>query len=47
MEWQETLKALGGVAVVGKDVVSAVAFAQKIEAGLPRLAIVRLKASHT
>lgn len=43
MEWQETVEALGGVAVLGKDVISAVAFARKVEQGLPRSAIVRLK----
>ena len=43
MEWQETVKALGGVAVLGKDVVSGAAFARKIEQGLPRVTIVRLK----
>ena len=43
MEWQETVKALGGVAVLGKDVVSGAAFARKIEEGLPRITIVRLK----
>ena len=39
MEWQETVKALGGVAVLGKDVVSGAAFARKIEQGLPRVTI--------
>jgi putative toxin-antitoxin system antitoxin component (TIGR02293 family) len=43
MEWQETATALGGVAVLGKEVISGVAFARKIEQGLPRAAIVRLK----
>lgn len=43
MEWQETVEALGGVAVLGKDVISAVAFARKVEQGLPSSAIVRLK----
>lgn len=43
MEWQETAKALGGVAILGKEVKSGVAFARKIEQGLPRSAIVRLK----
>lgn len=43
MEWQETAEALGGPAVLGKDVVSAVALARKVEEGLPRAAIIRLK----
>ena len=43
MEWQETAKALGGVAVLGKEIVSGTAFAHKIEQGLPRSAIARLK----
>ena len=43
MEWQETAKALGGAAVLGKGVISGVAFAQRIEQGLPRSSIVRLK----
>lgn len=43
MEWQETVEALGGVAVLGKDVISGVAFARKVEQGLPRSAIARLK----
>lgn len=43
MEWQETAEVLGGVAVLGKEVVSGVAFARRIEQGLPRTAIVRLK----
>jgi putative toxin-antitoxin system antitoxin component (TIGR02293 family) len=43
MEWQETAKALGGVAVLGKEVVSGVAFARKIEQGLPGSSIIRLK----
>jgi len=43
MEWQETVEALGGVAVLGKDVISGIAFARKVEQGLPRSAIARLK----
>lgn len=43
MEWQETAKALGGVAVFGKEVKSGVAFARRIEQGLPASAIARLK----
>jgi len=43
MEWHETAKVLGGVAVLGKGVTSGAAFAQKVEEGLPRSAIVRLK----
>jgi len=43
MEWQETVKALGGVAVLGKDVISGAAFARRVEQGLPRITIVRLK----
>jgi putative toxin-antitoxin system antitoxin component (TIGR02293 family) len=43
MEWQETAKALGGNAILGKDVVSGATFARKVEQGLPRVAIARLK----
>lgn len=43
MEWQETAKALGGNAILGKDVVSGATFARKVEQGLPRTAIARLK----
>ena len=43
MEWQETAEALGGVAVLGKEVISGVAFARRVEQGLPVSAIVRLK----
>jgi putative toxin-antitoxin system antitoxin component (TIGR02293 family) len=43
MEWQETAKALGGTAVLGKDVISGAAFALKVEKGLPPSAIARLK----
>jgi|SRR5689334_25328254 len=43
MEWQETAEVLGGVAVLGKDVVSGVAFARRVEQGLPSSAIIRLK----
>lgn len=43
MEWQETVEALGGAAVLGKDVISGVAFARKVEQGLPRSTIARLK----
>lgn len=43
MGWQETVNALGGVSVLGKDVVSGAAFARKVEEGLPRITIVRLK----
>ena len=43
MEWLETVKALGGNAVLGKDVVSGATFARKVEQGLPRTAIAHLK----
>jgi putative toxin-antitoxin system antitoxin component (TIGR02293 family) len=43
MEWQETVNALGGVAVLGKDVISGAAFARKIEQGLPGTIVIRLK----
>jgi putative toxin-antitoxin system antitoxin component (TIGR02293 family) len=43
MEWSETVKALGGVAVLGKKVNSGVAFARRVEQGLPRTVIAQLK----
>jgi hypothetical protein len=43
MEWQETIKALGGRKVLGKDMVSGTAFVQTVERGLPRNAITELK----
>lgn len=39
MEWQETIKALGGRGVLGKDVVSGAAFVETVERGLPHNAI--------
>lgn len=43
MEWQETINALGGRGVLGKDVVSGAAFVETVERGLPRNAITELK----
>jgi putative toxin-antitoxin system antitoxin component (TIGR02293 family) len=43
MEWLETANALGGVEVLGKEVVSGLTFARRIERGLPYRVIVRLK----
>jgi putative toxin-antitoxin system antitoxin component (TIGR02293 family) len=43
MEWSETARALGGAEVLGKSVVSGVAFAQRVEQGLPRSVIDQLK----
>jgi putative toxin-antitoxin system antitoxin component (TIGR02293 family) len=43
MEWSETARALGGVAVLGKEVISGVAFARRVEQGLPGSVIARLK----
>jgi putative toxin-antitoxin system antitoxin component (TIGR02293 family) len=36
MEWYETANALGGVEILGEEVVSGPAFVQRIEEGLPR-----------
>ena len=43
MEWRETISALGGREVLGKDVISDAAFVQTIERGLPRSALAELK----
>src|SRR5919206_3765830 len=43
MEWQETINALGGRSVLGKDIVSGAAFIESVERGLPRSAITELK----
>jgi putative toxin-antitoxin system antitoxin component (TIGR02293 family) len=43
MEWRETAEVLGGVAVLGEEVNSGVAFARRIEKGLPGKAVIRLK----
>ncbi len=43
MEWQETMSALGGPNVLGKDVISGAAFVQSVERGLPRSAVAELK----
>jgi putative toxin-antitoxin system antitoxin component (TIGR02293 family) len=43
MEWQETINALGGRGVLGKDVVSGAAFVETVERGLPRNAVTELK----
>lgn len=43
MEWQETISALGGAAVLGKGVTSGAAFVQRVEQGLPRNAVIQLK----
>ena len=43
MEWRETISALGGREVLGKDVISGAAFVQTVERGLPRSALAELK----
>lgn len=43
MEWQETISALGGQEVLGKDVISGTTFVQSVERGLPRSAVTELK----
>ena len=43
MEWYATAKALGGVAVLGEEVVSGSAFVLRIEHGLPRKVVAELK----
>jgi len=43
MEWRETISALGGREVLGKDVISGSAFVQTVERGLPRSALAELK----
>ena len=43
MEWQETINALGGRDVLGKDVISGTAFVERVEQGLPRNALAELK----
>jgi putative toxin-antitoxin system antitoxin component (TIGR02293 family) len=43
MEWQETINALGGRSILGKEVVSGAAFVERVERGLPRNAITELK----
>jgi putative toxin-antitoxin system antitoxin component (TIGR02293 family) len=43
MELNKTVKALGGVAVLGKEVISDLAFARRVEKGLPASVIARLK----
>lgn len=43
MEWQETINALGGRSVLGKDIVSGAAFVESVERGLPRSAVTELK----
>lgn len=43
MQWQETVSALGGPDVLGKDVISGAAFVESVERGLPRGAVAELK----
>jgi putative toxin-antitoxin system antitoxin component (TIGR02293 family) len=43
MEWYETANALGGVEVLGAEVVSGTSFVRKVEQGLPRRALVQFK----
>ena len=43
MEWQETINALGGQEVLGRNVVSGVAFVEIVERVLPRSAVAELK----
>lgn len=43
MEWQETVSALGGAEVLGKQVVSGAAFVHSVEEGLPRTSLTELK----
>lgn len=43
MEWYETANALGGVEVLGEDVVSGTTFVHRVERGLPKRAVVQLK----
>jgi putative toxin-antitoxin system antitoxin component (TIGR02293 family) len=43
MEWYETANALGGVEVLGREVVSGKTFVQKIEQGLPRGVVGKFK----
>ncbi|HWK89712.1 MAG TPA: antitoxin Xre/MbcA/ParS toxin-binding domain-containing protein [Longimicrobium sp.] len=43
MEWYETASALGGTAVLGKEVTTGAAFIHRVETGLPRNALTQLK----
>src|SRR5947209_11770106 len=43
MEWQETINALGGQEVLGRNVVSGATFVETVERGLPRSAVAELK----
>jgi len=43
MEWQETINALGGQEVLGRNVVSGATFVETVERGLPRGAVAELK----
>src|SRR5689334_13671000 len=43
MEWQETVSALGGPGVLGKQVISGAAFVHSVEEGLPRTSLTELK----
>jgi putative toxin-antitoxin system antitoxin component (TIGR02293 family) len=43
VEWYETLNALGGVAVLGSDVISGTTFVRRVEEGLPKRAVLQFK----
>lgn len=43
MEWMETANALGGVEVLGDDVISGPSFVQEIERGFPKTVLTQLK----
>jgi putative toxin-antitoxin system antitoxin component (TIGR02293 family) len=43
MEWLETARALGGIAVLGDEVTSGYAFVHQIEEGLPTRVLAQLK----
>ncbi|HEU0015502.1 MAG TPA: antitoxin Xre/MbcA/ParS toxin-binding domain-containing protein [Longimicrobium sp.] len=43
MEWYETANALGGTAVLGKEVTSGPAFVHRVESGLPGKVLTQLK----
>lgn len=45
MEWSETAAALGGQEVLGKRVTSGLAFVRRVERGLPKRALTRLRQS--
>jgi putative toxin-antitoxin system antitoxin component (TIGR02293 family) len=43
MEWYETANALGGVEILGEEVVSGTTFVHRVERGLPNRAVVQFK----